>query len=201
MRGTLIALKEAFIVLGMVVGFGVIALCDGTVDEHQQWRVSWAVPAVFALIILGIMYVAPPSPRWLVLRGQNAQAMEALRYLRPDASEVEVAMELEAMQAALAQHEPRVRSSTAAAAAPGDAEPLPPAAPPSWHPCSAEEQRKWAALGLARRPLVAGLGLILLQQITGQPTVLYYAQTIFVSSDGSHNAQLLPTAPSVPSPR
>ena len=31
----------------------------------------------------------------------------------------------------------------------------------------------------ARRALVAGLGLVLLQQVTGQPSVLYYQELIF----------------------
>ena len=55
-------------------------------------------------------------------------------------------------------------------------------------PCSRDEQRKWAALCAARRPLVAGLGLVVLQQVTGQPTVLYYAQTIFNSAGMSTSA-------------
>ena len=32
----------------------------------------------------------------------------------------------------------------------------------------------WSELMQARRALVAGLGLVLLQQVTGQPSVLYY---------------------------
>ena len=31
----------------------------------------------------------------------------------------------------------------------------------------------------ARKALIAGLGLVLLQQVTGQPSVLYYQETIF----------------------
>jgi len=48
-----------------------------------------------------------------------------------------------------------------------------------WRPWSRSERRKWAQIFMARRALIVGLGLISMQQITGQPTVLYYAQTIF----------------------
>jgi hypothetical protein len=36
-----------------------------------------------------------------------------------------------------------------------------------------------AELLQARRALIAGLGLVLLQQVTGQPSVLYYQESIF----------------------
>jgi len=37
----------------------------------------------------------------------------------------------------------------------------------------------WKELLAARRPLIAGCGLISLQQLTGQPSVLYYQEAIF----------------------
>ena len=49
-------------------------------------------------------------------------------------------------------------------------------------PFSSDEKQKWAQLLSSKRPLVAGLGLVLLQQVTGQPTVLYYAQSMFEAS-------------------
>ena len=39
--------------------------------------------------------------------------------------------------------------------------------------------RCWADLVSARRTLLIGLGLVFLQQVTGQPSVLYYQTTIF----------------------
>jgi len=42
----------------------------------------------------------------------------------------------------------------------------------------------------ARRALVAGLGLICLQQLTGQPSVLYYQETIFKDAGFGSSASL-----------
>jgi hypothetical protein len=42
-----------------------------------------------------------------------------------------------------------------------------------------------------RRALVAGLGVVTLQQITGQPSVLYYAASIFEEAGISSYAAVL----------
>mmetsp|Transcript_40025 Transcript_40025/g.75096 ORF Transcript_40025/g.75096 Transcript_40025/m.75096 type:complete len:94 (-) Transcript_40025:134-415(-) len=47
------------------------------------------------------------------------------------------------------------------------------------------QARRWGmlrALCKCKRALVAGNGLLLLQQISGQPSVLYYAVTVFKSA-------------------
>jgi len=43
-----------------------------------------------------------------------------------------------------------------------------------------------------RRPLLIGCGLVFLQQITGQPSVLYYAQSIFKAAGFGSGAALQP---------
>ena len=50
-------------------------------SEPDQWRAVWWLPLVFALAILAILHSAPPSPRWLVLRGRRNEALVAMRYL------------------------------------------------------------------------------------------------------------------------
>jgi len=40
----------------------------------------------------------------------------------------------------------------------------------------------WAEVFQARRALLAGLGLVALQQLTGQPSVLYYQESIFADA-------------------
>jgi len=46
----------------------------------------------------------------------------------------------------------------------------------------AGEEGGWRELCASRKALVAGLGLIFLQQLTGQPSVLYYQEAIFRSA-------------------
>ena len=186
-RGFLIALKEGFIVLGMVFGFSVVASVEGVLDPSQEWRVTWAVPALFALVILSIMgFYAPPSPRWLVLRGRPDESREALRFLRPALTDDQIKKEVEEMQSMV--------TSTSSGGGGGGSEESgdvykkaddvmkPSSASEFPGPFSSDEKRKWAQLLSSKRPLVAGLGLVLLQQVTGQPTVLYYAQSMFEAS-------------------
>lgn len=152
-RGTLIATKEAFIVLGILSGYGVVALIDSGVTESAQWRISWGVPGLISAGIFAAMLSQPYSPRWLVLQHRVDDALASLHTLRPMASDVALRGEIAEMQATLAAEKPPDGGET--------------------------ELQRWRQLCSARRALVACLGLIVFQQITGQPTVLYYAQTIF----------------------
>jgi len=98
--------------------------------------------------------------------------LEALEYLRPHASRQVLLDNIRDTKATLMEDEvlPPAKGGEADAAD-GAAEP--------WRPWSRTELHKWAQIFAARRSLVVGLGIISLQQVTGQPTVLYYAQTIF----------------------
>lgn len=67
-RGLLVALKEAFIVFGILCGFFMSALVVSTLHVAGAWRVIWAPPAVVAsVVVLGMVFM-PSSPRWMVLR-------------------------------------------------------------------------------------------------------------------------------------
>ena len=55
---------------------------------------------------------------------------------------------------------------------------------------SAPPARGWAAVLDRPRPLAIGCGLVLLQQVTGQPSVLYFADTIFTSAGFGNAADL-----------
>ncbi|KAI9083421.1 hypothetical protein K1719_034635 [Acacia pycnantha] len=128
-RGLLVSLKEFFIVLGMIVGFGVGSIL---VDIVSGWRYMYVACTPLAVIMgIGICWL-PYSPRWLLLRAiqgkgnvQNLReaAILCLRRLRGPAI--------------------------------GDSAPL-----------QVDEI----------------MGLLLFQQITGQPSVLYYAASILQSA-------------------
>jgi len=169
-RGTLVAAKEAFIVGGIMFGFGAIAVFEKAgVPDDQQWRWAWFVPIIFAFVVLAIAYGAPPSPRWLVLRGRPTEAAEAMRTLWPTESEGFIASEITGMQATLAQEKPPTGDDDGSI-------------------CGARERFLWTQLCAAKKPLQVGVGMVVLQQITGQPTVLYYAQSIFTSAGFSASA-------------
>jgi hypothetical protein len=163
-RGSLIAAKEAFIVLGIMAGYAALAIMEAAgVDEASQWRISWATPFPFALAIFTIMSYAPYSPRWLLKKKRVGEARAAMRYLLPEDDESSIDREVSTIQATL--------QTEAGAGAEVES-----ASSGVCFCCDESEKRQWSLLSTARRPLIVGLMMVALQQVTGQPTVLYYAQ-------------------------
>ena len=142
-RGTLVSLKEAAIVLGICLGYGV-GYAYSEKDGGWRWAYGWTVPVSIVLFV-GAQSL-PPSARWLALRGKNVEAVASLAFVYPN--------DVDARDAAA--QELAVASESRSNAPPprlGD--------------------RRY------RRALTAGIGVVLLQQFTGQPSVLYYAGAIF----------------------
>ncbi|KAJ0237195.1 D-xylose-proton symporter-like 2 [Hirschfeldia incana] len=155
-RGRMISLKEFFTVLGMVGGYGIGSLW---VTVTSGWRYMYAT-IIPLPVIMGIgMCWLPASPRWLLLRSlqgkgnvENLQqaAIKSLRRLR---GSVVVDSSVEQVNEILAELS------------------------------SVGEEDKEATLGelfqgKCLKALTIAGGLVLLQQITGQPSVLYYAPSI-----------------------
>nr|GAT57997.1 predicted protein [Mycena chlorophos] len=81
-RGSLIALEQFSIVLGVVVGFWI-----GFVTRNIPGSVSWRIPlgvqiAPGVLLALGALFLLPASPRLLVLKGKYDEAEASLVKLR-----------------------------------------------------------------------------------------------------------------------
>ena len=146
-RGLLVSLKEAFIVLGMVLGYTIGYLYSST---EGGWRSTYVAAVPLSVVMLVGMAYLPYSARWLALKGRVEEARDSLRFVTPDISEAD----LQAMQDSANK-----ASQTQTAAGSSD-----------WKRLTAPAV--WPAL-------VAGVGLVLLQQVTGQPSVLYYADSIF----------------------
>jgi sugar porter (SP) family MFS transporter len=169
-RGSLVAAKEAFIVLGMVFAFGMLAIVESAgVAEANQWRFTWAAPFPFAVAVIGIMSVAPYSPRWLLKQKRTAEAREAMRYLLPGMDEATISQEMSTVEATLHDEVASLGGGESARKA-------------ACFCCDDSEKRQWSLLCSARRPLLVGTMVVTLQQVTGQPTVLYYAQRIFLDA-------------------
>lgn len=115
------------------------------------WRYIYGAAMPLALVlVLGMAYL-PESPRWLALKNRNADALESLRRING----------LDSMDIKNSALEAEVEQMVKLA----------------------EEDTAEEGLSLFqeryRRPLLVGLSLMLFQQITGQPSVLYYAAKIF----------------------
>ncbi|KAK7264016.1 hypothetical protein RJT34_31618 [Clitoria ternatea] len=158
-RGLLISLKEFFIVIGILAGYGIGSLL---VDTIAGWRYMYGVCSPVA-IIMGIgMWWLPASPRWLLLRAiqgkgdsQNLKdiAIQSLCRLRGQAIHDSAPQQVDEILAELSN-------------------------------VGEEKEVSFGEMfqGKCLKALWIGAGLVLFQQITGQPSVLYYAPSILQSA-------------------
>lgn len=167
LRGTLVSAKEAMIVLGIFLGF-----LSGFIFAPMSnwgWRLMVCSSGVAALVMLLGLRSIPDSPRFLVLTAfSNRHSQEELlqkahasmNYFR--GSKEEASKELETLVA-------DVRSMFQ-----DDSE---------LQPLVGGKTRSslLEAFGYPR-PLLVACGLVVLQQVSGQPSVLYFATNIFVAA-------------------
>ncbi|KAJ7982685.1 D-xylose-proton symporter-like 2 [Quillaja saponaria] len=154
-RGRLISLKEFFIVLGMVGGYGIGSLLVETV---AGWRYMFGASTPLA-VVTGIgMWWLPASPRWLLLRAIQGKgnmqelketAILCLKRLRGPSFENTACDQVDEILSELAY-------------------------------VGEEKEVTLGEMfhGKCLKALTIGGGLVLFQQITGQPSVLYYASSI-----------------------
>jgi len=167
-RGLLVSAKEFCIVGGILAGFGLAFALAAAAGEGggggggsplsssiPAWRVLYGAAAPFGLALTFSALSSPESPRWLALAGKGPVAvlasLQACRGGGGPAVEAEAAA---------------ISAAAAAAAAAASSAPAPSALALLTHPRYA-------------RPVRLCLGLMLAQQVTGQPSVLYYAASIF----------------------
>ncbi|KAG5533983.1 hypothetical protein RHGRI_027989 [Rhododendron griersonianum] len=158
-RGQLISLKEFFIVLGMVAGYTFGSLL---VDTVSGWRYMYGASTPVA-VIMGIgMWWLPSSPRWLLLCA--IQGKGSVQDLRETAISCLCRLQGKAVGNSSSE---QVDEILAELSYMGD-----------------EKEAKIADMfhGKCLKALTISAGLVLFQQITGQPSVLYYAASILQSA-------------------
>ncbi|KAK4351078.1 hypothetical protein RND71_030391 [Anisodus tanguticus] len=176
-RGLLISLKEFFIVFGMLVSITYLPGNSGwsiwhllwrkvgytvgslLIETVAGWRYMYGVSAPLAVIMgIGIWWL-PSSPRWILLcaiqgkgefQGLREKAICCLCQLRGAAIGDSASRQVDDILSELSQ-------------------------------LSEEKEATIGEMfqGKCLKALTIGAGLILFQQITGQPSVLYYAAKIF----------------------
>ncbi|KAF7724349.1 hypothetical protein EC973_001137 [Apophysomyces ossiformis] len=163
-RGRLISLQQLMITAGLMVAFWV-----GAGTEHIEGQASWRIPlgiqiAPAIVLFFGALFL-PYSPRWLVSKGRNEEALEVLAKLhaKGDKTAPYVLEEYnDIVQQVELEHQVAVTSYL--------------------------ELFK----GSIRRRLILGVLIQIFQQFTGINSIMYYAPKIFKQAGiGSNSATLI----------
>uniref|UniRef100_A0A2P2KD65 D-xylose-proton symporter-like 3ic isoform X1 n=1 Tax=Rhizophora mucronata TaxID=61149 RepID=A0A2P2KD65_RHIMU len=158
-RGTLVSLKELFIVLGILLGYFVGSF---QIDAVGGWRYMYGIGVPFALLMGLGMWSLPPSPRWLLLRA--AQGKVPLQEYKERA--IFTLGKLRGRPPGDRKSERQVEETLV-----------------SLKSANTDEGSILEVFqGPSLKAFIIGGGLVLFQQITGQPSVLYYAGPILQSA-------------------
>ncbi|CAM6100319.1 unnamed protein product [Calypogeia fissa] len=161
-RGTMISLKEGFIVVGILLGYLIGSL---EIEAVGGWRVMYGMAAPIAVIMGLGMWWLPASPRWIIL--QAVQGRTALEEAKEKAKA--------AFQKLRGSKVPEHKIITEL----NETEESVQAA------CGGQDEISFKEIfqgKLNQRAFIIGGGLVFLQQVTGQPSVLYYAAQILQSA-------------------
>ncbi|RHN61013.1 putative major facilitator, sugar transporter, major facilitator superfamily [Medicago truncatula] len=161
-RGTLVSLKELFIVLGILLGYFVGSFQISTVGG---WRFMYGFSAPLAVLMGLGMWTLPESPRWLLLNA--VQGKGSFQDLKEKA--IVSLGKLRGRPPGDKESEKQIEESLVSLKS------------------AYEDQESEASFlevfqGPNLKAFVIGGGLVLFQQITGQPSVLYYAGPILQSA-------------------
>lgn len=154
-RGRLISLKEFFIVIGMVIGYSIGSLF---VTVVAGWRYMYGVSSPLSVIMAVGMWWLPDSPRWIILCA--IQGKGDMQELRENAIGCTCRLRGQIVSDTASEQVDAIIYELSVAGELNDV--------------STFEMFR----GKYLKALVIGCGIVLFQQITGQPSVLYYAGTI-----------------------
>ena len=158
-RGAIVSAKEAVIVLGILMGYfagDIMSLSTSSVSSNQ-WVHLYAISFCMAIPMFILTFFIPRSKRWLLMHGMRKEAEESMRFvyngnIRPDFDKMVASIEANRFHKQ-----------------------------PSLHSTAGSSQTELGRLFSPRsRPaLTAAMGLIALQQFSGQPSIISYATLLF----------------------
>jgi sugar porter (SP) family MFS transporter len=154
-RGRLIAIYQLMITLGIFIASCVNSVIITYMEKTDaEWRLAFGIQMIPCFFMLVALLLLPFSPRWLMSKGRDAEAIKVLVKLRGASSEKDaiIVQEFEEIRAAI---EEEVRAGEA-----------------TWKELGAPGIRNRVALGVL---------LQFFQQWTGINVILYYGSDIFKS--------------------
>ncbi|HMC01171.1 MAG TPA: sugar porter family MFS transporter [Flavobacteriaceae bacterium] len=88
-RGKLVATYQFNIVFGILVAF-ISNYLISTYIEVDSWRWMIGIEALPAFIYTLMVFTVPKSPRWLLIKGRNEEAMKVIKLIDPASNPKEV---------------------------------------------------------------------------------------------------------------
>ena len=84
-RGRMVTQNELMIVTGQLLAFVCNAILGNTMGDHPHvWRYMLVIAAFPAILLFLGMLIMPESPRWLVSKRKNEEALVVLRKIRKE---------------------------------------------------------------------------------------------------------------------
>jgi len=159
-RGRIVSINDLMVVSGQLLAFVFNAIL-GTTMGHVDgiWRYMLAIAAVPAILLFIGMLRVPESPRWLVSKQKNDQALNTLKLIRKGD---EAKAELAEIQATFMEEANMKKAGLKDLATP------------------------WI-----RRILFLGIGIGVVQQVTGVNSIMYYGTEILRDSGFGTEAALV----------
>ncbi|KKI88421.1 major facilitator transporter [Bacillus sp. SA1-12] len=146
-RGRMVTQNELMIVTGQLLAFVINAILGNTMSHHDHvWRYMLAIASLPAIFLFFGMLRVPESPRWLVSKGKNRDALSVLLKIR---EEKQAQSELNEIEETLAK-EAGTKQAT----------------------------YKDLSVPWIRRILLLGIGIAVVQQVTGVNSIMYYGTQI-----------------------
>ncbi|OCT53283.1 sugar transporter [Cladophialophora carrionii] len=104
-RGLVVVSLQLFLNAGSIVATGVNKAFSTTTDS-LGWKVVTGIQFVYPVLIILFTFFIPSSPRWLISKDRDDEAIQAIRRLRPKGpgSEAACAAEIHAIREALQEH-------------------------------------------------------------------------------------------------
>jgi major inositol transporter-like SP family MFS transporter len=161
-RGRVVTQNELMIVTGQLLAFAFNALLGDVFGDHAGiWRWMLAIASLPAVALWLGMLAMPESPRWLARKGRLGEALQTLKLIR---DEQHAQLEYEQVKA-LAEEEAQGQIAVRSA----------------W---------RHLATPWIRRVFFIGMGIGIVQQVTGVNSIMYYGTQILVEAGFSRSGAL-----------
>uniref|UniRef100_A0A0B7KCS7 Major facilitator superfamily (MFS) profile domain-containing protein n=1 Tax=Bionectria ochroleuca TaxID=29856 RepID=A0A0B7KCS7_BIOOC len=105
LRGFVVISLQLFLNLGSIIAVG-LNKAFSTYTTGLGWKIITAIQFVFPVFIIIFSFLIPHSPRWLLSKDREEEALAALKRLRPkaDAEDGTCEAEIQTIRAALQEH-------------------------------------------------------------------------------------------------